>query len=211
MTLFPRRSVKIIHATNLFITTGITLLVAYCNHPSQVTEQVYVIMPLDTGNTWQYTKTFFSADGVPSDTLVATMTVVRAETLDSFPGFYVDDLIIGPPILDRVILANLVGGLYTATAQYVSPPRPPKISKALPFPTFEGDSLTYFGYGICTRAVSDPVVVPAGAFRCIKYNVISDTDTVAIIWATPNVGLVRVSYLDGFVHELYELRSFHVK
>lgn len=167
-----------------------------------------VILPLATGDFWEFDKTRYDGNGAIIDTSVVVMDVMRPDTLGGVAGFVLRNQIFWFINPGRMLVTNRSDGLYTATTPLIIPQPPPTVARALKYPTFVGDTLTYQGYLIRTRALAQSTTVHAGTFSCIAYDVIVDRDTLAEILAAPNVGFVHVWQQIGFVREVHELRSY---
>lgn len=198
----------------LFLLGGLMITLIGCHSTTnQVQDSNNVsgsILPLNIGNYWEYTILSTRLDSVLSDTGKVRMEVTRIDTFDNFIGYYINNLIIHPffSFGSILILSNLADGLYTAENQLTIPPSSPKIQKVLPFPTFLSDSVHYSSYIIYTNSVSEKITVPAGSFDCIKYSMLLNGDTVAVIWAKPNIGIIHLWVQFGIVRNYYDLIDY---
>jgi hypothetical protein len=196
-----------------FLPILITLSFFSCD----VTESSYTssILPITVGNYWDYQLIQYKYDEVDSsiiylDTSLVHMSVVKADTLESFAGFYIEDYIVylGWDV-SAVVFANKEDGLYIARRfGFFSPPPPPKIEKALSYPTFVGDSTNFDYYIIRTLSINEIINISSGSFKCIVYEVFDDNMLVGKLWLTPNVGIVKYWQLFGVVNLEYELKSY---
>jgi hypothetical protein len=196
-----------------FLPILITLSFFSCD----VTESNYTssILPITVGNYWDYQLIQYKYDEVDSsiiylDTSLVHMNVVKADTLESFAGFYIENYIVylGWDV-SAVVFANKEDGLYIARRfGFFNPPPPPKIEKALSYPTFVGDSTNFDYHIIRTLSINEIINVSSGSFKCIVYEVFDDNMLVGKLWLTPNVGIVKYWQLFGVVNLEYELKSY---
>lgn len=198
--------------TRATLVFGIILLLSNCNQANDPTSMPSVLVPLEVGNSWQYAQTWARLDSVAPDTTI-TMDVRHKDTVDTFVGYYLNNMIIAPFRLwgSLPMLANRSDGLYTAQLSYVVPTGPPLVARALSYPTFAGDTLTYLQYRVRTQSTSSSVSVPAGTFDCIEYMFLQNDDTVATIWCKPNLGLIKTWTKYGLVQYTHKLVSYFLK
>jgi hypothetical protein len=205
---------------------GINLSLTSCEKSTEPAPLSSVILPLEIGNSWQYARTSARPDSTEPDTTII-MEVWRQDTMDTFIGYSLRNLIIGPVVFfgGPMIFANRSDGLYSAeqsggvpvapmppvSPMPPAPAAPPKIARTLPYPTFDGDTLTYLQYKIKTESTSCTVSVPAGSFQCIQYTVLQYEDTVGMIWCKPDVGLVKTWARYGYAEYAHNLLSYSLQ
>lgn len=195
-------------------------LVIFFAYSCDVNEISYssIILPINVGNSWDYRLIQYKYDELDSsiiylDTSLVHMNVIKADTLESFAGYYIENYIVylGWDVA-AVVFANKEDGLYIARRfGFFYPPPPPKIEKALSYPTFIGDSTQFDYYIIRTSSLDEIVNVSSGKYKCIVYEVFSENVLVGKLWMLPNVGIVKYWQLFGVVNLNYELQSFQLK
>lgn len=199
-----------------FIWTLVILFAYSCD----VNESNYSsdILPIKEGNSWDYQLIEYKYNELDSnivylDTSIVHMKVVKVDTLGSFAGHYIENYLVylGWDV-SAVVFANKEDGLYIARRfGFFYPPPPPKIEKALSYPTFVGDTTHFDYYIIRTSSLDDIMNVSPGIYKCIVYEVFSENVLVGKLWMVPNVGIVKYWQLYGVVNLNYELISFQIK
>lgn len=199
-----------------YFTAALVILFAYS---CDVNEPGYSgnIIPIKVGNNWDYRLIQYKYDEVDSsiiylDTSIVHMNVVKADTLGSFAGHYIENYLVylGWDV-SAVVFANKEDGLYIARRFGVFyPPPPPKIEKALSYPTFIGDTTHFDYYIIRTSSLDEILSLSSGTFKCIVYEVFSENVLVGKLWMSPNVGIIKYWQLFGVVNLNYELQSFQL-
>ncbi len=180
------------------------------NDESGQYDSSFGILPLKTGNTWQYFQQTLDSNGNALDTSTVTMSVIRSDSIGSFKGYSIRGFYFW--FVNPVIFANRADGLYTANIPGIIfiPLPPPKIEKTIAFPTFRGDTLTYSGYLIKTRNVNETLTVKAGTYSCIVYDIEKDNHNLGEIWMAPYVGIIKSRQQIGIASEVHELQSFRL-
>ena len=167
------------------------------------------ILPLATGNTWEFLRSWIDSNGVPvysSSLLVSvgqpdTFGTEKAYPVANFPFVFVSP--------EPLLCSNRPGGLYIAI------PAPDSLSAAfarlLTFPTNLGDSITFSQHTIRTASVNEHVVVPGGSFTCVRYDIFQSDTLRGKLFVAPNIGIVRVWQRYYAVSALVdEMRSFRL-
>jgi len=194
----------------IYIIFLISLLISSCkqsNEPGQYDSSLG-ILPLKTGNTWQYSYQTLDSGGHAVDTASVIMSVVRFDSIGSFKGYIIRGFYFW--FINPVVFANRTDGLYTANMPpFISDPAPPPvIERTIAYPTFSGDTLTYSGYLLKTRSVNQKITVKAGYFTCIVYDIIKDNRNLGEIWMTPNIGIIKSRQQVGLATEVHELQTY---
>lgn len=186
------------------------LVVAGCDNGVGPVPTDSRILPLSVGNSWNYAVTWARLDSIaPADSV--TMRVRALDTVMSFIGYQVENLIVGPFTMNEMMLAGRPDGLYIGEWGHTVPPQEPVVRRILPYPTRQGDTVRYASYTIETESVHTPVTVPAGSFQCIKYVARIDTSVVGLIWIEPDVGIVRAWSQYGLVEYTHLLTSYSLR
>jgi hypothetical protein len=170
-----------------------------------------VIWPIVTGNAWVYEHTMIDTTRSIFDTSTVTMTVLWRDTNQTFVGCYIRDFIFWYLDPGGLLAANRADGFYLATWLPSYPPATPRVARALPYPTFPGDTLTCQGLMITTQSLSTRILVPAGTYYCVKYDVSTNGESVGTIWAAPNIGIVKTSYRVALPTHTYTLQSCQIQ
>jgi len=155
-----------------------------------------VIMPMAPGDTWNYGSAWFDSTGVVTYSFTVEMSTYGPDTVGSFIGYGFYNFLLWPL---SILFENEPDGVYSTndpSAELIgtgpSSPQPIEIDKALSYPTYPGDTLTYRGYLIRTQSINEMMTVPAGSFKCIHYDAYSADVLSYQLWLSPNVGMVRV-------------------
>lgn len=176
--------------------------------PSTLTEDE--LLPLAAGNFWEFRRTGIDSNGVPTDSSSLSMTVGQPDTfgtekaypVSNIPFVFVDP---GP-----LLWANKSGGLYNVIPGPFPPA--PAFVRVFQFPTVVGDSSRYSGHTIRTTLVSEQVVVPAGSFTCVRYDIFQGDTLRGRLFFAPNIGIVKVWQRYYAVSALVdELRSYQLR
>ncbi len=163
------------------------------------------ILPLTTNNSWNFLRRGIDSNGVTVDSSLLSMTVGQPDTLgteeaypvSNFPFVFIDP---GP-----LLWANRTGGLYNV----IPGPTPPSRAfvRVFQYPTAMCDSLRFSGHTIVTASVTEMVTVPAGSFRCVRYDIFQSGTLRGQLFVAPNVGIVkswqRYFGLSALVDELW--------
>lgn len=194
----------------VYVILLISLVELSCNlseEPGQY-DSSYGILPLKTGNTWEYFQQTLDTNGYAIDTSSIIMSVTGPDSIGSFKGYRIRGFFFW--IVNPIVFANYPDGLYTANGPLlvVISGSPTNIERAIAFPTFPGDTLTYSGFLIKTRSVNQPITVKAGNFNCIVYDIIKDNHNLGEIWMTPEVGIIKARQQIGYATEVHELQTF---
>lgn len=176
------------------------------------------ILPLSVGNYWVYSSVDYRINEFDSSIIILDSSIVKMEvdkedTLDSFIGFSIKDYIfLITWDISEILFANKDDGLYIVQRQgFVYPPQPARISKALSYPTFVGETNSFGGYIIKTKSLSELKSVEAGSFNCILFEVFFHDALVGKLWVAPNLGIVKSWRLFGLVIEENELLYYNLQ
>jgi len=168
-----------------------------------------VALPLTEGNSWEYQQTTLDSAGIVTDSSGLTMTVGAPDTIADVTYHSISNFIF--PYLDVTLWTNLPDGVYGISPLPPPPgPSPPNVSQLLSFPTFPGDTLVYRAYTLHTASLSVNIVVPAGSFNCVRYDIYSAGEMVAQLFITPNVGIIKAWRKTGQSRIVEELDSLQV-
>jgi hypothetical protein len=162
-----------------------------------------VILPLAAGNTWRYQGQLIDTTGNVVHTDTVAMNAMGPDTIRSVYGYWIQGSIFG--FIQYNGLSNRSDGLY-AQSLY----EPPTYSRALPFPTFIGDTVRYGYWLVKTKTLDQTVSVSAGIFTCIEYDVYdaSNHNLLLEMFCSSNVGLVKLLPFNNFPSAEYQLISY---
>ena len=185
------------------------------------------IKPLRVGNTWEYYITYFS-DGEASETDSIVHTIVEELNVGG-ENWYVEDQGYTNPRITLTI-TNRSDGLWSnhGTMEFsedepyklVEYPARSKTEYIVGRFTLSGETYEIYRN---SEEVKDYIEVPAGRFRCIKYNdrlVTTDGQTVQdplnILYYSPNYGMVKRERFKTnnfgalIISELWELKEYKI-
>lgn len=173
-----------------------------------------VALPLEEGNMWESQRLTLDASGFVTDSSTIVMSVASRDTFGTEVGYRLNNFlfftIVYPPV--AVLWTNKSDGVYDILGDPLAPSSPPDVRRALPFPTFPGDSLVYAGLTISTYSLDELTTVITGSFACIRYDVSSGGSLVGQIFIAPNLGIVKAWQQQfGNSRVVDELRSFVVR
>jgi hypothetical protein len=178
--------------STVFLAMLLSMLGAYCSRESAVGPILWIgsVLPLRAGNTWNYEHSV-DTNGVVVNSSLLCMSVGELDTFGTEAGYQIEHFVVGDGIeyLGPVLWANKADGLYDIVGRPF--PLPPALHRALIFPTHVGDTLVFAGYLILTAALEEAVVVAAGIFNCVRYDVFMNNAMVAQVYAAPNVGIIK--------------------
>ena len=192
-----------------------TLWVLSCEEDSPVETNLDsgVALPLEEGNVWEYQRLTFDENGFLTDSSTLVMSVAARDTFGTEVGYRLDNFlfftIVHPPVAVR--WTNKSDGVYDIHGDPLAPSSPPDVHRALPFPTFPGDSLVYAGLSISTYSINEPITITSGSYECVRYDVFSGGSLVGQIFIAANLGIVRAWQQQfGNSRVVDELRSFEI-
>ena len=147
------------------------------------------IIPLATRNSWEFVREWIDTNGVPIDSTSLSMQVSQPDTFGTELAFPVSNFPIVFVNPSPLLCANKAGGLYNV----IPGPNPlsPAFVKLLPFPSTIGDSIVFSGHTIRTTSVNERVVVPAGSFICVRYDIMQYNSLRGRLFVAPKVGIVK--------------------
>ena len=162
-------------------------------------------------NTWNYRRIWLDSNSVAKDTFSITTKMYGPDTVGTFVGYGIDNFF-WPYMIS--LFANFNDGVYTIDnpAYLIAPPPPPKLEKAISYPTRLGDTLTSKGLLVRTKSMNESVSVPAGKFGdCIVYDFYDKGSLVAEAYISPNRGVIRMWARYGTQQQMNELTSYVLK
>ena len=146
------------------------------------------------------------------DSSEITMEVVKNDSMESFKGYYVKNLIINTFPALKMVLNNENDGLYIASvdAELTIPPRHSKVERVLKYPTVNNDSSTFSSYTIKTKSFSETVTINFRTYPCVLYDVYQRSGIVAQFWMAPNIGIVKTWQYFGFTMYEFKLKNYTI-
>ena len=167
------------------------------------------ILPLATGNFWEFLRTGIDSSGTSIDSSSLMVTVGQPDTFGTEKAYPVSNFRLEFEDPGPLLRVNRTDGLYNVAVR--PSPDPPSFIHVLTFPTVIGDSLPYSGYIIRTGSVNESVTVPAGSFTCIRYDILLNGITVGQTYVVPNIGIVKSwQRYFGLLRQVDQLRSYHI-
>ena len=198
----------------LAIITVLLSMFAACKKDQIVNSNIssQEILPLATGNSWNYYGTWVDSKGTIINTLSINMTTFGPDTVGSFVGYGIRDFF-WPFVAS--ILTNRSDGVYAVdNPSYLPIPHPPpNVVRVLPFPTSPGDTVTCVGLSqgimIRTKALSQTISVPSGTFsNCVVYDFFENDSLMAEAYLSPGVGVTRMWLNSGSIKQIYVLTGY---
>lgn len=175
------------------------------------------ILPLNLNNSWNYTCLYYSLNPDNSikgliDSFDIKMEVIKIDSIESFKGYYVKNLIVNTFPALRMLLNNKVDGLYIASvdAEITIPPQHSKVERVLKYPTVENDSSIFSSYTIKTKAVSETVTLNNRTYTCVLYDVYQRSEIVAQFWLAPNIGIIKTWQYFGSTMYEFKVKSYMI-
>ncbi|MFA6597338.1 MAG: hypothetical protein WCS69_06415 [Ignavibacteriaceae bacterium] len=173
------------------------------------------IFPLNLNNSWNYTCLHYSLNSDNSikgliDSSEIIMEVVKTDSMDSFKGYYVKNLIVNTFPALKMLLKNENDGLYIASVDELltTSPRHAKVERVLKYPTADNDSSTFAGYTIKTKSSSEKITINNRTYACVLYDVYQSSGIVAQFWMIPNIGIVKTWQYFGYTMYEFKLNSY---
>jgi hypothetical protein len=163
------------------------------------------IVPLATGNFWNYDWTIADTVGRTLRRDTATLSVFGPDTLGAAYEYYLsNEKSIYLFFLPSGVFENK-DGLYAPT-----PYPPPDSTRAIVYPTVPGDSCVYDHYIRKTISINEVITVPAGTFSCVEYDlyIVSPYVLCQKMWCAPGVGIVKITLPVEYDTYDYELINY---
>jgi hypothetical protein len=117
------------------------------------------------------------------------MTVGQSQSIGTETGFPISNFPIVFVNPAPLLCISKIGGLYILTTG--ADPNTPSLVMILPSPTLVGDSAVYYGHVIRTTSLRDSIVVPAGSFSCVRYDVLQSDTLRGRIYVSPEIGIIK--------------------
>ena len=175
------------------------------------------ILPLVIGNSWNYQTMQYRYDTADSsisaiDSSFITVSVAKPDTLDSFDGYFIENLFISLGWGKYSIFNNRHDGLYYASrTAFVVPPPPSRTLKLLSYPTFVGDILFLDSLTtIKTTSIDEEVSISDSSYKCVVYEVFSSDKLLGKFWMSPNIGIVKSWQLYFTLHVEHKLLNYEL-
>ena len=170
-----------------------------------------VALPLEEGNMWEYQRLTFDSNGAVTDSSTIVMSVASPDTFGTEIGHRLNNFLFTITFPGVILWANKSDGVYRILGNPLDPSTPVDVQRALPFPTFPGDSLVFGGYTIRTQSLDESVAVISGSFTCVRYDVFTNASLVGQISVVPDLGIVKTWQRFGYSTVVDELRSFSLR
>lgn len=169
------------------------------------------IIPLNIGNEWDYRMIEYNYNAEDSsfdylDTSFIKMKVLRIDTLDTFIGYVIDNYIfyLGGDVFE-ILFANKNDGFYQSSKFRYGIIR---VQKALSYPTFIGDLVSFDYFSIKTTAVNETINIFSQSFDCIVYEFFSNQTLIGKLWVKPGIGIIKRIKISGNFYQEYVLINY---